>query len=264
MASRAEQKAALRAAREAQQKQVSAAQMRRKRLYGLGAVLAGAVVALVIVIVAGSGGTPASAPIKPQVAKASVAALLKGIPQSGNTIGAASAPVTITEYGDLVCPICKEFATGSGRQLIANNIRAGQVKLVYRGLETASSTANGGEYVASQVAARAAGLQGRAWQYILLWYDEQPSETTPYVTDAFMQGIAAQIPGLNLTKWSTDRNSAALANAVSADTRAAAAEGLDNPPQTPSFTFVGPKGAAQPLVGLPTYAGLQAEIQAVG
>ena len=104
MASRAEQKAAARAAREAHQRQLSVAQMRRKRLYGLGAVLAGAVIALVIVIVAGSGGPGASAPISPKVAKATVAAVLSGIPQNGNTLGKASAPVTVTEYGDLVVP----------------------------------------------------------------------------------------------------------------------------------------------------------------
>ena len=263
MASRAEQKAAARAAREAHQRQLSVAQMRRKRLYGLGAVLAGAVIALVIVIVAGSGGPGASAPISPKVAKATVAAVLSGIPQNGNTLGKASAPVTVTEYGDLVCPICRDFAVGPATQMIANEVRAGKVKLVFRGLETASSGANGGEYVASQVAARAAGLQGRAWQYILLWYDEQLSESTPYVTDGFMQGIAAQIPGLSLTKWQSDRNNATLANDVAADTRAAAAAGLDNPPQTPSITFTGPKGSTQPIVGLPSYSQLQAEIQAV-
>jgi protein-disulfide isomerase len=262
MASRAEQKAALRAAREARQRELTATQTRRKRMYSLGALLAGVVVALIVVIVAGGSSSPTHS-TDSKTAKATVAALLKGIPQNGNTLGNASAPVTVTEYGDLVCPICQEFAFGAAQQLIKNEVRAGKVKLVYRGLETASSTANGGEYVASQVAARAAGLQHRAWQYILLWYYEQGDETTPYVTNAFMQNIAAQVPGLNLTKWQTDRNSATLANDVTADAHAAAAAGLDNPPQTPSITFDGPKGAAPPIVGLPTYAQLQSEIQPI-
>ena len=262
MASRAEQKAALRAAREARQRELTATQTRRKRMYSLGALLAGVVVALIVVIVAGGSSSPTHS-TDSKTAKATVAALLKGIPQNGNTLGNASAPVTVTEYGDLVCPICQEFAFGAAQQLIKNEVRAGKVKLVYRGLETASSTANGGEYVASQVAARAAGLQHRAWQYILLWYYEQGDETTPYVTNAFMQDMAAQVAGLNLTEWQTDRNSATLANDVTADAHAAAAAGLDNPPQTPSITFDGPKGAAPPIVGLPTYAQLQSEIQPI-
>ena len=264
MASRAEQKAALRAAREARQKELTAAQTRRRRMYSLGALLAGVVVALIVVIVAGGSKSPTK-PTTNKSAVATVAALLKGIPQNGNTLGKATAPVTVTEYGDLVCPICQEFAFGSEQQLIKNEVRSGKVKLVYRGVETASSQANGGEYVASQVAARAAGQQHRAWQYIMLWYYEQGDETTPYVTNAFMQNIAAQVPGLNLTKWETDRNDAALAADVRADAQAANAAGLVGPQgvSTPSITFVGPKGAAQPLVGLASYAQLQAEIQPI-
>jgi protein-disulfide isomerase len=264
MASRAEQKAALRAAREARQKELTATQTRRKRMYSLGALLAGVVVALIVVIVAGGSSSPTHS-TNSKTAKATVVALLKGIPQNGNTLGKATAPVTVTEYGDLVCPICQEFAFGSEQQLIKNEVRSGKVKLVYRGVETASSQANGGEYVASQVAARAAGQQHRAWQYIMLWYYEQGDETTPYVTNAFMQNIAAQVPGLNLTKWETDRNDAALAADVRADAQAANAAGLVGPQgvSTPSITFVGPKGAAQPLVGLATYAQLQAEIQPI-
>lgn len=264
MASRAEQKAALRAAREARQRELTATQTRRKRMYSLGALLAGVVVALIVVIVAGSSKSPTK-PVTNKSAVATVAALLKGIPQNGNTLGKPTAPVTVTEYGDLVCPICQEFAFGSEQQLIKNEVRSGKVKLVYRGVETASSQANGGEYVASQVAARAAGQQHRAWQYIMLWYYEQGDETTPYVTNAFMQNIAAQVPGLNLTKWETDRNDATLAADVSADAQAAKAAGLVGPQgvSTPSITFVGPKGSAQPLVGLASYAQLQAEIQPI-
>src|ERR1019366_9703066 len=264
MASRAEQKAALRAAREARQKELTVAQTGRKRMYALGALLAGVIVALVVVIVAGKGGSP-SAPTSAKTARASVIALLKGVPQNDNTLGKASAPVTVTEYGDLVCPICKDLALTTEQQLIDNEVRAGKVKLVYRGLETASSLANGGEYAASQIAERAAGLQGRAWHYIMLWYYEQGDETTPYVTNAFMQKIAAQVPGLNLTKWQTDRNSSTLAAAVTGDAQAATAAGLVGPsgPSTPSITFSGPQGAAPPIVGLASYAQLQSEIQAI-
>ena len=264
MASRAEQKAALRAAREARQKELTAAQTRRKRMYALGALLVGVIVALVVVVVAGKGGST-TPPASAKTARASVIALLKGIPQNDNTLGKASAPVTVTEYGDLVCPICKDLALTAEQQLIANEVRAGKVKLVYRGLETASSQANGGEYAASQIAARAAGLQGRAWHYIMLWYYEQGDETTPYVTNAFMQKIAAQVPGLNLTKWQTDRNSSTLAADVTGDAQAATAAGLVGPsgPSTPTITFSGPKGAAQPIIGLPSYAQLQSEIQAI-
>jgi protein-disulfide isomerase len=168
--------------------------------------------------------------------------------------------VTVTEYGDLVCPVCQDFALTSEQQLIASDVRAGKVKIVYRGLETASSTANAGEYVASQVAARAAGLQNREWYYVLLWYNEQGSEDVPYVTDSYMQGLAAQVPGLNLPSWQAARNSQTLANDVSEDARAANAAGFSS---TPSLAITGPKGSATPIVGVDPYATIEAEIQQV-
>jgi protein-disulfide isomerase len=257
MASRAEQKAAARAAREAAHRDLNAAQARRMRLIWLGGLVAAAALAIVIVVVA-SSSSKTSVGAKP--AKAAVIPLLKGIPQSGNTLGNPAAPVTVTEFGDLVCPVCQEFALGAEQQLIATDVRAGRVKLVYRGLETASSTANAGEYTASQIAARAAGLQNLEWDYILLWYHEQGSETVPYVTDGYMQNLAQQVPGLNLTSWQTARNSQALAAAVTADTQAANAQSFI---YTPSLTLTGPKGTAAPIIGGATYAQVESEIQKI-
>ena len=189
-----------------------------------------------------SGATPTVSLIIAAYNEGAVIALLKGIPQNGNTLGNPNAPVTITEYGDLVCPVCKDFALGPEQQIITSLVRTGNAKLVYRGYETASQTANNGEYAASQIAARAAGLQQRAWQYILLWYNEQGDETTPYVTDAYMQGLAQQVPGLKLATWQADRNNAALANAVTADGQAATAAGAGG---TPAVFFTGSKGTVQ-------------------
>jgi protein-disulfide isomerase len=258
MASRAEQKAAARAAREAAHRELSAAQARRMRLIWLGGIVAAVALAIVVVAVAIGGGGTSSQGSAP--AKKAVVPLLAGIGQSGNTLGNAKAPVTVTEFGDLVCPVCGSFALDSEQQLIANDVRSGKVKLVYRALETASSTANAGEYVASQVAARAAGLQNREWYFILLWYHEQGAEATPYVTDSFMQGLAQQVPGLNLTSWQGARNSQSLSTAVNADGQAANALGFN---ETPSITIAGPKGSAKSIVGVPTYSQLESEIKSI-
>ena len=228
------------------------------RLIWLGGLAALAAVAIIAVAVAGGGGTTT-----PKASKASVIALLAGIPQTETTLGKASAPVTVTEYGDLVCPVCQTFALGSETQLISTAVRAGKVKLVFRGFETASQGANNGEYAASQIAARAAGLQHRAWQYILLWYNQQGDETTSYVTDGYMQGLAQQIPGLNLTKWQADRNNPTLANAVSADAQAAHAAGAGG---TPTIFVSGRKGTVlfnDPSTAVPSLSQMQSLITRV-
>ena len=51
-----------------------------------------------------------------QQAATTVNSLLAGIPQSAMRLGSPSAPVTVTEFGDLECPVCRDFAlTGENR-----------------------------------------------------------------------------------------------------------------------------------------------------
>lgn len=242
MATHAERRLAARAAREAKERRTATPAGRRLILLGATFVLVAAVLAVVIALSAGGHPTSTSAANKP-AAVSSVESLLSGIPQSGMTLGRASAPVTITEYSDLVCPACDEFANTSERQLIAQEVASGHAKLVSRGLETASGIANGSEYTASQAAIRSAGLQGHAWDYILIAYAEQPqeiggksAEDVAYITPAYLQNIASAVPGLNLIKWQATLSSSPLANAVTADGRAASKAGINS---TPSLVISG-------------------------
>jgi protein-disulfide isomerase len=47
-------------------------------------------------------------------------------------IGKISAPVTITKYGDFLCPICKRFFETTEPQLIAKYVDTGRVKIVFK------------------------------------------------------------------------------------------------------------------------------------
>ena len=166
----------------------------------------------------------------------------------------------MTEYGDLVCPVCQSFALGAEQQLIANDVRAGKVKLVYRSLETASSIANGSMFVPGQAAALAAGEQKLGWNYIELFYHEQLDEQTSYVNTSFLEGLAKQVPGLNLARWSSDRTSSTLSNQVNQDAQMAQAAGFQS---TPTIVAQGPVSHAKPIVGDTTYAALEHAIKSV-
>jgi protein-disulfide isomerase len=216
-----------------------------------------AAVVLIVVSSSNNGGSAASvlSPKKneeyytPAQAKADAEQLLNGIPENGNTLGDPNAPVTITEFGDLVCSTCDYFAVSSEPLLIADDVRDGKVKLEYRAAETSSAYANGSEFVNTQVAARAAGLQDKEWYFLIILYDEQPhlingkaAELEKYVTTAYLQNRAAQVPGLNLIKWQENLVNPTLIGDVHADLKAGNQLGVDS---TPTVFVKGPKGDIQ-------------------
>jgi protein-disulfide isomerase len=264
MASRKEQKEAARQRRlaEEQARAERARRDRRLRLLGGTVVAAIAVVVVAIAISSGGGSVKVIKPNSPAAKKAqtTVNTLLAGIPQQGDTLGSPSAKVTVTEYGDLVCPVCKDFALGAENQLIANEVRSGKVKIVYKALKTASGQANNSMFVPTQTAALAAGDQKKAWNYIELFYHEQGDESTSYVTNSYLGGLAAQIPGLNVNQWSSDRQASNLSTQVNADLSSANVSGFDS---TPTLVVTGPKSQAQPLIGNQTYSALQTAINSV-
>lgn len=264
MASRKEQKEAARAQRLAEEQARAERDRRARRVRTLLGVVLAAVVLVAIAIAISVGGGSSTPPPNSSSAKragAAVAAELAGIPQSGSTLGAGRAKVTVTEFGDLQCPICRDFALGAESSLISNDVRSGKVKLVYRSLETATGNSpDPSVFATQQAAALAAGLQKHAWDFILLFYRQQGTEGTAYVTAAYLSALARQIPGLNFNKWASDRSSSSLSAQVVADGQAAAAKGYNS---TPTIVVEGPKGAAQPIVGSTDYAGLESAIRSV-
>jgi protein-disulfide isomerase len=206
----------------------------RKRLIQLGGVAGVVVVIIAIILVAtGSGGSKnAPAPKSPaaNAAVSEVTALLQGIPQSANVLGNPNAPVTLQYFGDLECPICKEFTLGALPNVIKKYVRTGKLKIEYRSMETATRERE--IFQTQQVAALAAGKQNLMWHYVELFYHEQGEEDTGYVTESYLQGLAAQVPGLNLSDWSAARNDPAYANQVISDAQAANQNGFTG---TPSF-----------------------------
>jgi protein-disulfide isomerase len=221
--------------------EASAAQSaQRKRLIQLGGVAGVVVVIIAIILVAtGSGSKNAPAPksAAANTAASEVISLLQGIPQSANTLGNPNAPVTLQYYGDLECPFCKQFTLTALPTVIKKYVRTGKLKIEYHSMETATREKE--TFQTQQVAALAAGKQNLMWHYVELFYHEQGEEDSGYVTESYLQGLAAQVPGLNLSDWSTARNDPAYSNQVIADAQAANQNGFTG---TPSF-MIGKTGA---------------------
>jgi protein-disulfide isomerase len=212
---------------------------RRVRLAQVGVVAALVAVALAVLTVMTGGRT--GAPPRPSSAAAvttarRVEALLAGIPQSANVLGSPVAPVTLKWFGDLECPFCRAFTLGALPSLIQRWVRRDQLRIEYRSMETA--THEPAVFKLQQIAALAAGQQNKMWNFIELFYHEQGQEDSGYVTETYLQGLALQIPGLDLPRWTADRDSPALAHEVTADLRIVKEERFLG---TPSF-LIGPTG----------------------
>ncbi len=167
-----------------------------------------------------------------------ITALLAGIPQSANALGQPTAPVTLAYFADLQCPYCRAFSLEVLPSIIERWVGVGKLRIQSHALQTATRAPE--VFMAQQVAALAAGRQERAWHFIETFYAEQGEENSGYVTDAYLQSIAGQVTGLDLTRWDGDRRDQELASEIASDGRTAENAGLTG---TPSF-LIGSSGGA--------------------
>ena len=194
--------------------------------------------------VAGSSGQPASARVEKEVS-----ALLGGIPQSADTLGHDSAPITLQIFGDLESADVRTFMVWLLPDIIREWVRTNIVKVQYRSFMTASSSYPN-VFVRQQVAALAAGVQDRLWNFIATFYHEQGQEHTRYVTEAYLTRIAGGVPGLNISEWESDRENGALAKQVIKDDRVAQAIRF---PDAPVFLIGRTGGKLTPWPGYQLY-----------
>jgi protein-disulfide isomerase len=209
--------------------------IRRMRLIQLGVVAVVVVVVAVAALATGGGGggrreSPREAKALPALITHTVAREIGGIPQSANALGSPTAPVTLQYFGDLQCPICKEFTLGALPAILQRWVKTGRLRVEYRSLETATREPR--TFEIQQIAALAAGKQNKLWNFVETFYHEQGEEDSGYVTEKYLRGIAEQVGGLDLARWTSDRRDTALLKQVERDASTARNVGFAG---TPSF-----------------------------
>lgn len=232
---------------EAETQAAEAARRQRLLQLSVGGVFLAIIIVVVVIVVAGSGGGDKGAEPSNLREVAEVEKLLKGIPQNATVLGKPGAPVKMFEYGDLQCPFCKENAETVTPPIIENAVRKGEASLSFRNFIII-----GPDSVPAGEAALAAGAQGKAWNFIELWYRNQGEENSGYVTEEFIESIGkgASIP--NLAQWNEERKSKKYKKQLEETTKQAEKIGFEG---TPSFAVEGPSSEGLELIGTPESAG---------
>jgi protein-disulfide isomerase len=206
---------------------------RLKRMLITGGTALVLVIALVVVQQVTSGASGGRPDLSNLRGVADVKAEFAGLTERTGTIGNANAKVTITEYGDLRCPLCKAFDDTVVPQVVSDIVRPGTAKLQYKAWPIL-----GPNSVEAAKAAYAARQQNALWPYLALTYLNQGDENVEWFTRAVARSFASTV-GLDLARFDKDRASAAATKFIAQVSNEATSLGFAG---TPTIRVAGPKG----------------------
>jgi protein-disulfide isomerase len=168
-------------------------------------VIGVAVAVVLIVAFAGKGSSSSSATGTTLPDANFIAQQLDGIPQRGDTLGRADAPVTMVEYIDLQCPVCREFETSVMPTVIRRYVRTGKVKVIARPIAFIGPDSERGRR-----GMIAAALQNRGFNFSQLLYFNQGPENGGWLNDDMVASAATSIPGVDVKALQDTVNSSAV------------------------------------------------------
>ncbi|TML35371.1 MAG: hypothetical protein E6G24_01645 [Actinobacteria bacterium] len=220
---------------------------------GAGAIaLAAVAAALAFALTGGSSPSTPTTAAGTLPDAGSAVQLFKGIPQHGNVLGKASAPVTMVEYIDLQCPVCRAFESDVMPTIVPRFVKTGKVRVIARPIAFI-----GPDSVRGRLAALAAGRQNFFFELAQLLYYNQGSENSGWLDDDLIRSAFSSIPGLNVAAAEQARTETAIAQEGD---RFEAQATADNVTGTPTV-LVGKTGGKLTEVVSPDVSNLSAAIQ---
>jgi protein-disulfide isomerase len=122
--------------------------------------------------------------------------LFGGVPQEGERLGSADAPVSIQVFADMQCGSCREDFLGTIPALADKYARPGDAKLLIRHYSVAQNPLELGFF-----GAEAAAEQGYGWQYTYLFFRNQDEAERFGVGEELMDSLAGAIGNLDVPEW---------------------------------------------------------------
>jgi protein-disulfide isomerase len=195
---------------------------RRVQILGTGVVAAIVVIAVAAIVSTSSNGSPAD------TASLTRSTVVDGVQETNGVLGDPKAPVTVTEYVDLQCPICAEASKTTLPTLIDDYVKTGKVKLQARTMHFL-----GEDSVKAARVAAGAQQQNKLWPFIETFYANPGTENSGYATDAFLKGVATTA-GVDADAAMKYADTSEAESALTTANQDAQAVGADS---TPTFTI---------------------------
>jgi protein-disulfide isomerase len=163
--------------------------------------------AVVLILVVGGNGSGSSSTTGTLPDANVIAQQFDGIPQAGNVLGKKTAPVTMVEYIDLQCPVCRAFETEVMPTIIDRYVRTGKLKVEARPIAIIGPDSERGRR-----AMIAAERQNKAFNFAQLLYFNQGAENSGWLDDSMVAAAARSIPGVNVKALQDAMNSSSVAD----------------------------------------------------
>jgi protein-disulfide isomerase len=177
-----------------------------------------------------------------------------GIAQRSDTLGSDDAEVTVSVFNDIQCAPCARYEVEVIDPLIEANARGEEVQFEFRHFSLAPN-----DTTLAAIAAEAAGLQERQWQYLDTFVRNQGLAAGRGVDDALLREIADAVPELDARQWAEDLDSAEAEELVREDAKLGAELKL---PAQPAVVVSGP-GGQRVLIESPSRERIEAAIAEV-
>ncbi len=182
-----------------------------------------------------------------------------GVPQAGERLGSADAPVSIQVFNDMQCSSCRADFLRTIPGLTDGYARPGEAKLLMRHYSVSSNPVEVGFF-----GAEAAAEQGYGWQYTYLFFHNQDEAERFGVGEDFTGSLAGSIGELDVPEWASylDRESGAD-GAITQTLEGYSDLGADLGIRTRQAAIVTGPGGTRTLQDGPTLAQIEGAIQAV-
>ncbi|MFL5869694.1 MAG: DsbA family protein [Solirubrobacterales bacterium] len=210
-----------------------------------------ALISAIVSIAVGNGGPGHPAPIG---GVNDVQRIFGGVRQDGAYLGSPDAPVTITVFNDIQCGPCADYEIDTIDPLVEEYARGDDVRLEFRHFSLGPK-----DTTLAAIAAEAAGVQDRQWQYLDTFVRNEEQFAGNPITDDILHEVAEAVPQLDVDQWSDDNDDPATEARVTDDATVAADLKL---PAQPAVVVSGPAGQKQ-LIESPSKEAIEAAVQEV-